>query len=236
MTSSLDAGLVEWQNWRIRRQTAVTSEQGNLALVQTIWHSGDDHPSLEGLLVGQPSTVKATEIERKDFSGQVLATGVRLWDSNSEAIQAFDSIDAYPYDPNWVIVGNYTAHGEAKPIPFEYIRDNGGTRDLAVPGEISVEIAGENYLLHAFDDDGPLLLVFGDLTNGKETYGSGRFLFVEREEGSNRVILDFNKAFVPPCGFSIHYNCPLPPQQNRIRTAIQAGEKNPLFKNNYTSH
>lgn len=236
MSTSLDERLVDWQNWRIRRQTAVTSEQGNLALVQTIWHSDDISTSPENLLLGQPSTVKATEIERKDFSGKILATGVRLWDSNSEAIQAFEEIDAFPYEPNWVIVGTYTAHGEAKPIPFEYIRDNGGTRDLAVPGDIAVEIAGENYLLHAFDDDGPLLLVFGDHTNGKETYGSGRFLFVERGTDTNRVILDFNKAFVPPCGFSIHYNCPLPPQQNRIRTAITAGEKHPLFKNNYTSH
>ncbi|OIQ63191.1 hypothetical protein GALL_552690 [mine drainage metagenome] len=106
-------------------------------------------------------------------------------------------------------------------------------RDLAVPGEIKVTIDGEEYTLDAFDDDGTLLLVFADTTNGSETYPSGRFLFVDRIAGTDRVNLDFNRAFIPPCGFSIHYNCPLPPPQNRLRLPVRAGEKNPVFRDGY---
>jgi len=89
--------------------------------------------------------------------------------------------------------------------------------------------------LHAFKDDQELLLVFGDATNklddSRKTYGSGRFLFVKFDENSgNKVVLDFNRAFVPPCGFSNQFNCPMPPLNNKIATAIFAGEKNPIFK------
>ncbi len=76
--------------------------------------------------------------------------------------------------------------------------------------------------------------MFGDPTNGRTddtgTYGAGRFLFVQRSDGGalgepGSVILDFNRAFVPPCGFSGEYNCPLPPAQNRFAEPVTAGEK-----------
>jgi hypothetical protein len=91
-----------------------------------------------------------------------------------------------------------------------------------------------------------LLLVFGDPTNGapaseQGTYGSGRFLFVERPTGAGftdagRVILDFNKAFVPPCGFSDQYNCPLPPRQNRFDIPVTAGEQIVTFVGGFDFH
>jgi uncharacterized protein (DUF1684 family) len=113
------------------------------------------------------------------------------------------------------------------------MRDNGRTRDLAVPGRIDVEIGGTVYGLHAFDDGGTLLLVFADPTNGVETYGAGRFLFVQRDAdryaAEGEVTLDFNRAFVPPCGFSDQYNCPFPPPSNRITVPVRAGEKLPQF-------
>ena len=98
------------------------------------------------------------------------------------------------------------------------------------------QIDGIQYLLDAFDDDGTLILVFGDLTNGLESYSAGRFLLVSPDPGSDEITLNFNHAFVPPCGFSIHYNCPLPPPQNRIQKAIRAGERNSLFGQGYDAH
>ena len=225
-----------WNQWRQDRLKAVVDPLGNLALIETRWFGQGESSTLEEATKGKPQTVLATELERKDFDGTVVAQGVRLWDSNSESIQAFKTIDTYPFDPAWVIEATFTPHPEDRAVAFEYIRDNGGTRDLVVPGDISAKIDGVDYTLNAFDDDGVLLLVFGDKTNGTETYPAGRFLFVDKEEGSNKIILNFNQAFVPPCGFSIHYNCPMPPPQNRLHLPVKAGEKIPVFKDGYEVH
>ncbi len=222
-----------WKKWHADRLASVTSASGNLALIQTTWFEDDERYEPARLLAGQPASVISTELIRRDFDGTVIATGYRLWDSESPAIESFQEIETYDYDPKWLIKGVFRAFPANQPVPFEYLRDNGGTRDLAVPGEIEVVIEGETYRLNAFDDEGKLLLVFGDPTNKTETYGSGRFLFVDRAPDTDQVILDFNRAFVPPCGFSIHYNCPMPPAQNRIKVPVRAGEKNPVFSSEY---
>ncbi|MBI3430305.1 MAG: DUF1684 domain-containing protein [Actinobacteria bacterium] len=228
--------LQEWNAWRSRRLISVTSPQGNLALIETRWLDEGEEISDEEALIGQPETVTATHEERREYDGKVIAKGIRLWDANSEGIQSFETIDVYPFDPKWIFEATFTPHGEVRPVPFEYVRETPGLRNLAVPGEINVTIAGVEYALDAFDDDGTLLLAFGDPTNRTETYPAGRFLFVHRDDNSERVIINFNRAYVPPCGFSIHYNCPLPPPQNRIQVPILAGEKNPIFRNNYEIH
>ncbi|MFI5934702.1 DUF1684 domain-containing protein [Actinoplanes sp. NPDC051494] len=209
--------------WREARRRAVTGPTGNLALIETRWGADDPDAALDG----QPATVTATRLRRHDPLTGTEQHGIRLWDAASPAIRAFTGIDTYAYDPAWVLEARYT-EGDRR-VPFEHAQDAGFTRDLPVPGDLHLTLDGRDYTLHAFDDDGPLLLVFGDPTNGKQTYGSGRFLFVERVAGTDRAILDFNRAFVPPCGFSEHYNCPLPPPQNRLAVPVEAGEKLPLF-------
>lgn len=226
----------EWQEWRESRLAAVASAQGNLSLVATLWDSGDETLSIESALVGQPASVVATREERKNFQGEVIARGIRLWDSNSEAIRSFETIDAYPYNPNWVIKAKFIPHQSVQPVPFEYAREKKETRDLAVPGDIKANIGGRDYTLSAFDDEGTLILVFADPTNGIESYPAGRFLIVKRNPDSDDVVLDFNRAYVPPCSFSAYYNCPLPPAQNRIHIRVEAGERNPIFRNDYQIH
>lgn len=212
--------------WQQSRRRAVTSPTGNLALVETRW--GADDP--EAALAGQPASVTATRLTRRDPGTGELEHGIRLWDAASPAIEAFERIDTYAYDPAWVLRGRYVDVPGDRRVPFQHAQDAGFTRDLPVPGDLHLTVAGHDYTLSAFDDDGRLLLVFGDPTNGAETYASGRFLFVPRDPGQELVTLDFNRAFVPPCGFSAHYNCPLPPAQNRIAVPVRAGEKNPVFR------
>lgn len=233
-TSTHSLSRAEWDAWRARRLASVVSPNGNLALIETRWFPPEI--TLEEARAGQPSRVTVTKQERKDFDGNIIAQGVRLWDSNSEGICSFETIDAYPFDPAWAFEATFTPHPESRAVPFEYVRETPGLRNLAVPGEIRVTIDGVEYTLDAFDDDGTLLLVFADPTNGTETYPAGRFLVLPKEENSDRVIIDFNRAYVPPCGFSIAYNCPLPPPQNRLKIPVHAGEKNPIFRNNYEIH
>src|SRR6478735_10747876 len=227
----LDRAREGWDVWRAGRLQAVTAPTGNLALIETRWLAPGDTTTPEEALAGYPATVTATELSRRSLETGETERGIRLWDGESPAIRDFEDIDVFPFDPSWVIEATFTPVSDDRTIPFEHIRDNGLTRELVVPGDITFERDGVEYTLSAFDDDGTLLLVFGDPSNGAEgedgTYASGRFLFVQHD--GDRVVLDFNRAFVPPCGFSDQYNCPLPPRNNRFPVPVTAGEKRVVF-------
>ncbi|SNT42743.1 hypothetical protein SAMN05216276_104223 [Streptosporangium subroseum] len=233
---TIDSARAGWDAWRASRLTSLIAPAGNLALVETRWQASDQDESLEDALSGRPSSVTATRLERRNIDTGELERGIRLWDANAPSIQHFDTVEAFPFNPDWVIEATFTEVPGSRRIPFEHIRDNGGTRELVVPGDITFTLHDVAYSLSAFDDDGTLLLVFGDRTNGVNTYAAGRFLIVPRVPGSDQVVLDFNRAFVPPCGFSAHYNCPLPPPQNRFHVAVDAGERLPAFLDGYAIH
>jgi len=72
---------------------------------------------------------------------------------------------------------------------------------------------------------GKLFLPFGDETSAGETYGAGRYLDVEKVQGSNTITLDFNKAYNPYCAYAEEFSCPFPPPENLLKVAIRAGEK-----------
>ncbi|MFJ2647606.1 DUF1684 domain-containing protein [Streptomyces sp. NPDC087420] len=224
----------DWNAWRTARAASVTAPTGNLALVETRWLPAGTEADPEAERQGLPPDVRVTTLERADILTGEPEQGLRFWDARSPAIQHFSHIDTFGFDPAWVTRATFTPVAADRRIPFEYIRDNGGSRGMIVPGDISLSLDGVDYTLAAFDDEGTLLLVFGDPTNGVETYGSGRFLFVPREDGGETVTLDFNRAFVPPCGFSAQYNCPLPPPQNRLHLPVRAGERLPVFRDGHT--
>ncbi|MFE7126278.1 DUF1684 domain-containing protein [Streptomyces sp. NPDC057617] len=237
-SSAIAVAQAGFDAWRASRQTAVTGPLGNLALVETRWlpqgTDAEEAKAAEEEQLGGDGRVTVTTVRRTDLHTGEPEHGLRLWDADAPAIQHFLSIDTYPFRPDWVVEAAFAPVAADRRVPFEHIRDSGGSRELVVPGDIHVTLDGVDYTLSAFDDDGTLLLVFGDPTNGADTYGAGRFLFVPREGESETVILDFNRAFVPPCGFSAQYNCPLPPRQNRLHLPVHAGEKVPVFRGGYS--
>jgi len=173
-------------------------------------------------------------------SGFVIASeggsyALRVWDAESEGIQAFGSIDAFPYNPEWVITAKFTEVDGGTVLGFEHLKDDGKTREMVIPGEITFTKDGIDYNLAAFKSGRALQLVFADATNGDTTYSVGRFLFVA-PNADGTITLDFNRAVVPPCGFSHAFNCPMPPRQNRFSVPIEAGEKNALDKNGRLLH
>lgn len=240
--------LAALATWSAARRRAVTAETGNLALVETRWLTPDADPAAEFARAQAEATdtVIVTSLTRSNVDTGAPEHGLRFWDAASPAIEAFERISAFEYNPDWVIEAEFTPVAQGRTIPFEHIRDNGGSRQLPVPGDITFSRDGVDYSLSAFDDDGTLLLVFGDATNRQggetSTYSSGRFLFVRRQEAqpegrgfadAGLVTLDFNRAFVPPCGFSVQYNCPLPPAQNRFAGPIEAGERQVVFADGF---
>lgn len=183
----------------------------------------------------EPSTISFSDT----VSGHVIAAegtyALRVWDSNSEGIQNFGAIDAYDYNPDWVITGSWHEIPGGKSVGFEHLKDEGVVRDEVVPGEITFRHEGVEYSIAAFKAGSALQLVFADATNGVDTYSVGRFLFLAPNPDGT-ITLDFNYAILPPCAFSYAFNCPLPPAQNRFPFAIEAGEKNVLAKDGSLLH
>ncbi|MEP6481567.1 MAG: DUF1684 domain-containing protein [Rhodoglobus sp.] len=209
--------------------------------------AASDNIIVDGVLVDGEAVVRGkddpnpSEIVFSDaVTGFVIAGddgqyGLRVWDANSEGIQEFGSIDAYPYNPQWVITAKFTENPSGTTMGFEHLKDSGKTKEQVIPGEITFTKDGVDYNLAAFKAGRALQLVYADATNGVDTYSVGRFLFVApNPDGS--ITLDFNRAVLPPCAFSYNFNCPLPPKQNRFAVAIEAGEKNVLKKDGSLLH
>ena len=156
----------------------------------------------------------------------VAATGsaVRVKDSEAATLKAFHGLDYFPLDRKWKIAARFEAAAEAKEIPIPNAL--GFDEPILSPGHVVFTIDGQEHRLLALDDtgDGRLFLVFGDKTNGRETYGGGRFLYTDPPQGGE-VELDFNRSYNPPCVFTPYATCPLPPRENRLPLRIEAGEK-----------
>jgi len=212
----------------------VTAEASDAIVVDgelvdgTVVVRGKDDPN--------PSTIAFSDT----VTGFVIASSegtyaLRVWDSNSEGIQQFGGIDAYGYNPEWVITAKFSENPAGTTLGFEHLKDDGQTREEVIPGEITFTKDGVDYNLAAFKAGRALQLVFADATNGDDTYSVGRFLFVAPNPDGT-ITLDFNRAVLPPCAFSYNFNCPLPPKQNRFGVRIEAGEKNVLAKDGTLLH
>ena len=181
---------------------------------------GKDHPTPSDIVFSP--TVRGFVIAQEG-GGYAL----RVWDAESEGIQNFGGIDAFPYDPAWVITAAWSENPEGTTMGFEHLKDDGHTREEVIPGSIRFSHDGADYDLAAFKSGRALQLVFADATNGESTYSVGRFLYLA-PNADGTITLDFNRAVIPPCAFSYAFNCPLPPKQNRFPFAVEAGEKNAL--------
>jgi len=150
--------------------------------------------------------------------------GLRVKDRDNPDRVSFKAIDYYPIDPAWRFEANFVPYDPPKAIPITNIL--GMTEDQKSPGAISFNVAGTTYQLDAVIEQGSkeLFVMFADKTTGSETYGSGRYLYCPMPS-AGRTVIDFNKAYNPPCAFTRFATCPLPPRQNRLPIAIKAGEK-----------
>jgi uncharacterized protein (DUF1684 family) len=154
---------------------------------------------------------------------------LRVKDADAEARRDFLGIDYFPIDPSWRV--------EADWVPFDPPHDLQigsviGTIDtVKVPGKAVFRRDGHTFELLPYQEEpgGELFFVLADRTSGRETYGAARFLYAALPAGGvdkpGSVVLDFNKAYNPPCAFTPFATCPLAPPENRLDLAVTAGEK-----------
>ena len=94
--------------------------------------------------------------------------------------------------------------------------------------QANFKIKGQKYsllILKALGFGGQYLTAFVDETSGRSTYGGGRYLDISIGK-SDKIEIDFNKAYNPYCAYFDDFLCPLPPRENFLKVAIEAGEKN----------
>ena len=149
--------------------------------------------------------------------------GVRLRDIEAPLVKEFKDIETFPINEDWRFEADFKPYYPPKHILIPTII---GTKEEDIsPGQLVFNKDGKTYALDAIDEGDSFFIIFADETSGEETYGAGRFIYTDKPDSNGKVILDFNKAYNPPCVFTKFATCPLPPKDNYLKLKVTAGEK-----------
>jgi len=147
--------------------------------------------------------------------------GLRIWDTLLYNTHILD-IERFP------VSGEYIVDAEVIEYQQSVIIDNevGMKIEMNVPVVLKFTWAGTKYEVQAFEGDkDSWFLIFSDETSGEETYGSGRYLYVDKPIRGTTTRIDFNRAYNPPCAFTDYATCLFPPEENHLDFKLLAGEK-----------
>jgi uncharacterized protein (DUF1684 family) len=182
-----------------------------------VYHDNDDEAPVTVLQLGR---ISWWAIHRGD------RYGVRVSDPQSPTLAEFKAskgLTRFPTSEDWRIEARLETYDPPRFI--EFVDVNGiKSRELAA-GAIVFEWEGKEYRLDGVPYKDEYFIIFGDATNGHETYGGGRFLYMDAADENGQCVIDFNKAYTPWCAFSNFTTCQFPPEQNRLPIKVTAGEK-----------
>jgi len=167
-----------------------------------------------------------THLQQGDLAWNIIKRGerygIRMRDYKHPRINQLAHIPSYPIQTSYVVEATLKPFDEPRTMvvatPVE-----GFTESYECPGELHFKIKNEALVLYPFISGKSYFLVIADETTGMDTYGAGRFMY-SMPDSTGRIILDFNKAYNPPCVFSPYATCPMPPRENFLPIAIEAGE------------
>ena len=146
---------------------------------------------------------------------------IRERDKQSNYRTHFKGLQLYPFRPELRCLAKWIPY--PKPLKRRITTVANTVEEMMAPGQAEFAIAGQTYRLEPVIEEDHLFYIFKDLTAGKSTYAAGRFM--ELPMPKNRMaIVDFNRAYNPPCAFTPYATCPLPLRQNHLPIAIEAGE------------
>ncbi len=149
---------------------------------------------------------------------------LRVKHADAPARLHFGHLDYWPADPSWRITARFVPHDADKTMPVVDI--TGLTTEQANAGAIEFEHDGRTWRLEALGEPGrPLFVIFADRTSGRGSYAAGRYIDLAVPDDKGQVVIDFNRAYNPPCAFTPFATCPLPPPENRLDMPVEAGEK-----------
>jgi uncharacterized protein (DUF1684 family) len=151
--------------------------------------------------------------------------GLRLRNTKNPAIEAFTGIERFPISLDWRIPAQFDRYNPPRKIEVPNVL--GQINRQLSPGAVVFKVGTREFRLDVTGtpENKSFFIVFGDMTNGYETYKRGRFLSVVAPNEDGELYVDFNKAYNPPCAFTDYATCPIPPSQNQLSIRIEAGEK-----------
>jgi uncharacterized protein (DUF1684 family) len=150
--------------------------------------------------------------------------GVRLKDAENPNLRTFTGIESFRIQPEWKLPAQFVPYDPPRKLAITDI--TGSVREVICKGSLVFEYEGDQYKLDPLGDGTePFFVIFADATNNRQTYGAGRYVYVDVPDSSGRTVIDFNKAYNPPCAFTEFATCPLPPAQNKLDLGVTAGEK-----------
>jgi len=198
----------------------------NLKVMEGVSVLKDDNPitkiKLEHDLNGNPTILDLGSL-RWYIIKRDERYGIRLRDINAPLRNEFDGIERFPVSEDWKITASFEAYEPPKVISLP--TQLGIVKEERSPGAVVFEKDGQAYRIDAVDTGKRLWLIFADETSGEETYGAGRYLYIDKADSNGKVIVDFNLAYNPPCVFTKFATCSFPPKQNFLKLRITAGEK-----------
>jgi uncharacterized protein (DUF1684 family) len=200
-------------------------------LVEMISENGVDlkvnDSTVKRIILQNDLTGKPTIVSYGKYRWFIIKRGdkfaLRVRNLDAPLLHEFKGIERFPVNDEWRIVADFIPYNPPKEIEIPSII--GIPEKEISPGKLRFFIKGKTFELEAIDSGDKLFFVFADETNGDETYGAGRFLYIDKPDSNNKVILDFNKAYNPPCAFTKYATCPLPTPENYLKIRVTAGEK-----------
>ncbi|MET7772908.1 DUF1684 domain-containing protein [Nocardia sp. NPDC005366] len=151
---------------------------------------------------------------------------VRVHDPAAPTLHSFTGVPSYAPDPRWVVTGRFHGFDEPRTVTTGAVVEGLEHHHNAV-GTIEFTVGTVTEQVIAFGTPNDLRVLFTDATSGVTTYPAARSLAVGAAGPDGAVVLDFNRAANLPCAFTDFATCPVAPEQNRLRIAIEAGEQDP---------
>jgi uncharacterized protein len=211
-------GSIEWSGDKV----SIALDAGSAALI-------DDKPLAHAELLDdsheKPTTISFDTVRFYLIDRAGGKKGLRIKDIEAKSRVGFLGIDYYPIDPSWRVEATWVAFDP--PHTLEIPNVIGTIDKMPVPGKAVFEHDGQTFELLPVletEDADELFWIIADKTSGKETYGAARFIYSAMPK-DGKVVIDFNKAYNPPCAFTPYATCPLAPPENRLGVAVRAGEK-----------
>jgi uncharacterized protein (DUF1684 family) len=174
------------------------------------------------------SAGKPTVVELGSLRMHVIVrgqrVGIRLKDLNSPAVQAYGGPQFYPLNLDYRVTATFVPSDGKTTVDVPNIL--GDIEPTPIGGVARFTLNGQELSLTDLGGDPAkgLFFVFNDLTSKRETYPGGRFLDTDPVV-DGKVVLDFNRAYSPPCSVTPYATCPLAPKENRLTIAVNAGQK-----------
>ena len=172
-------------------------------------------------MIGSPDLVKWNNL-----SMMVIQRGdqfaIRLWDNGRAQRETYPGRQWFAPDKSWIVEAKFERL--AAPEQREVDTTIGTQSVVVASGYITFEREGETHKLVVSETVSGLSISFGDMTNGDATYPIGRYLQADLPDG-DRAVIDFNRAYSPPCSVTNWATCPMPPRENKLPIKVEAGER-----------